>query len=142
MFMLLFILFNISEGDIMSKKYESVEKCENYVIHREAVNRVRAKMPLEESLYDLAELFKVFGDTTRIKILWALDEEEMCVCDIAALLNMTQSAISHQLRILKNARLVKYRREGKIVYYSLDDDHVRQIFDQGLIHINEEQQSV
>ena len=95
-------------------------------------------MPQEETLYDLAELFKVFGDSTRIKILWALDEAEMCVCDIAFLLNMTQSAISHQLRVLKQAELVKSRREGKIVFYSLEDEHVKQIFDQGLIHISEE----
>jgi len=94
-------------------------------------------MPLEETLYDLAELFKVFGDSTRIKILWALDEAEMCVCDIAVLLKMTQSAISHQLRLLKQADLVKSRREGKIVFYSLEDEHVKQIFDQGLIHISE-----
>ena len=94
--------------------------------------------PQEETLYDLAELFKVFGDSTRIKILWALDEAEMCVCDIAFLLNMTQSAISHQLRVLKQAELVKSRREGKIVFYSLEDEHVKQIFDQGLIHISEE----
>jgi len=99
---------------------------------------VREKMPQEETLYDLAELFKVFGDSTRIKILWALDESEMCVCDIAVLLDMTQSAISHQLRVLKQTNLVKNRREGKVVYYSLVDEHVRQIFDQGLIHINEE----
>lgn len=95
-------------------------------------------MPQEETLYDLAKLFKVFGDSTRIKILWALDESEMCVCDIAFLLNMTQSAISHQLRVLKQAELVKSRREGKIVFYSLEDEHVKQIFDQGLIHISEE----
>jgi len=94
-------------------------------------------MPSEENLYDVAELFKVFGDTTRIKIICALFEAEMCVCDIANLLGMTQSAISHQLRVLKQARLVKYRREGKIVYYSLDDEHVRHIFNQGLAHINE-----
>ena len=94
-------------------------------------------MPKEETLYDLAELFKVFGDTTRVKILYALFAAEMCVCDIAALLNMSQSAISHQLRILKQARLVKFRRQGRVVYYSLDDEHVKQIFDQGLTHINE-----
>ena len=94
-------------------------------------------MPQEESLYNLAELFKVFGDSTRIRILCALHEAEMCVCDIAVLLNMTQSAISHQLRVLKQANLVKNRKEGKVVYYSLVDDHVREIFDQGLIHINE-----
>jgi ArsR family transcriptional regulator len=95
-------------------------------------------MPQEELLYDLAELFKVFGDSTRTKILWALDEEEMCVCDIAYLLNMTQSAISHQLRVLKQAKLVKNRREGKIVFYSLDDEHIRQILEIGLIHIMED----
>jgi len=112
-------------------------KCDCHMIHEDIVNMVKAKMPLEENLYDLAELFKVFGDTTRIKILCALTESEMCVCDIAALLNMTQSAISHQLRVLKQARLVKFRREGKIVYYSLDDEHIKRIFDQGLIHIKE-----
>ena len=93
-------------------------------------------MPPEEKLYDLAELFKVFGDSTRIKILCALQEEVMCVCDIAALLGMTQSAISHQLRILKQAGLVKYRRDGKVVYYSLDDEHVSNIFAQGFAHIS------
>lgn len=111
--------------------------CDCTIIHEDVINKVKAKMPVEENLYDLAELFKVFGDTTRIKILWALVESEMCVCDIAALLNMTQSAISHQLRVLKQARLVKYKKEGKVVYYSLDDEHVGQIFDQGLAHINE-----
>lgn len=114
-----------------------LDRCDSNIIHKDIVNAVKEKMPSEENLYDLAELFKVFGDSTRIKILWALVESEMCVCDIAALLNMTQSAISHQLRVLKQARLVKNRREGKVVYYSLDDDHVKQIFDQGLIHINE-----
>ncbi|AUS96714.1 transcriptional regulator [Clostridium thermosuccinogenes] len=122
----------------MAKEYEQIERCDCDVIHEDVVNQVKSKMPQEETLYDLAELFKVFGDSTRIKILWALDEAEMCVCDIAVLLNMTQSAISHQLRVLKQANLVKSRKEGKIVYYSLDDEHVRQIFDQGLIHINEE----
>ena len=122
----------------MAKKYNPIERCDCDVIHEDIVNEVKGKMPEEESLYDLAELFKVFGDSTRIKILWALDEAEMCVCDIAVLLNMTQSAISHQLRVLKQANLVKNRKEGKVVYYSLDDDHVKNIFDQGLIHINEE----
>lgn len=116
---------------------DSIERCDCEVIHEEVVNKVKENMPEEETLYDLAELFKVFGDSTRIKILWALDKAEMCVCDIAALLNMTQSAISHQLRVLKQAKLVKNRKEGKVVYYSLDDEHVRQIFDQGLTHINE-----
>jgi len=124
-------------GDDMFKKYNAIEKCDCEVIHEDVVNQVRAKMPEEEVLYDLAELFKIFGDSTRIKILWALNEAEMCVCDIAILLNMTQSAISHQLRILKQANLVKNRRDGKVVYYSLNDCHVKQIFDQGLSHINE-----
>jgi DNA-binding transcriptional ArsR family regulator len=116
---------------------KKLECCDSNVIHEEIINQVKDKMPKEEILYDLAELFKVFGDSTRIKILWALDASEMCVCDIAALLNMSQSAISHQLRVLKQAKLVKNRKEGKVVYYSLDDDHVRQIFDQGLAHIYE-----
>ncbi|NLK27818.1 MAG: winged helix-turn-helix transcriptional regulator [Clostridiales bacterium] len=121
----------------MTKKTEAIERCSCDVIHEDVVHEVKGKMPEEETLYDLAEFFKVFGDSTRIKILWALDAAEMCVCDIAALLNMTQSAISHQLRVLKQANLVKNRKDGKVVYYSLDDDHIRQIFDQGLIHINE-----
>ena len=121
----------------MVKNRESVESCSCNVIHEEAVAKARTSMPQEETLYDLAELFKVFGDTTRIKILCALFESEMCLCDIAALLGMNQSAISHQLRVLKQTRLVKYRKEGKVVYYSLDDEHVKQIFDQGLVHINE-----
>lgn len=111
--------------------------CDCGVIHEDAVRLVKSRMPEEENLYDLAELFKVFGDSTRIKILCALAESELCVCDIAALFNMTQSAISHQLRVLKQASLVKSRKDGKIVYYSLADDHVRQIFDQGLSHVNE-----
>ena len=122
----------------MARQMQPVDRCDCEVIHEEIVTSVRAKMPQEETLYDLAELFKIFGDSTRIKILWALDESEMCVCDLAVLLNMTQSAISHQLRILKQADLVKSRKEGKIVFYSLIDEHVKQIFDQGLIHITEE----
>ena len=100
-------------------------------------SRVLGDMPAEEDLYDLAELFKVFGDTTRIRILYVLFEAEMCVCDIAELLNMTQSAISHQLKVLKQARLVRNRREGKQIYYSLADDHVRTIIGQGMDHITE-----
>lgn len=121
----------------MFENKAGIESCSCATIHEEVVVKVRESMPGEETLYDLAELFKVFGDTTRIKILCALFESEMCVCDIAALLSMNQSAISHQLRVLKQARLVKYRKDGKIVYYSLDDEHVKQIFDQGLVHINE-----
>ena len=122
----------------MPREKQAIERCDCDVIHEDIVNRVKDKMPQEETLYDLAELFKVFGDSTRIKILWALDESEMCVCDIAVLLNMTQSAISHQLRVLKQANLVKNRRDGKIVFYSLEDEHIKQIFDQGLVHISEE----
>lgn len=111
--------------------------CDCVVIHEDAVNRAKAAMPAEESLYDLAELFKVFGDSTRIKILCALAGSDLCVCDIAALFGMTQSAISHQLRVLRQANLVKYRKEGKIVYYCLADEHVKQIFEQGMSHVNE-----
>ncbi len=121
----------------MEENRVSIESCSCSIIHEDAVSKVRNSMPEEETLYDLAELFKVFGDTTRIKILCALFESEMCVCDIAALLSMNQSAISHQLRVLKQASLVKYRKEGKVVYYSLDDEHVKLIFDQGLVHIRE-----
>jgi ArsR family transcriptional regulator len=117
--------------------YSEIEKCDCTVLHEDIIEKVRKSMPPEESLYDLAELFKVFGDSTRIRILHALSASEMCVCDIAALLGMTQSAISHQLRVLKQARLVKYRKDGKVIYYSLADDHVNQIFAQGLEHVNE-----
>lgn len=114
-----------------------IDTCSCVDIHENVVTNAKNTMPEEEMLYDMAELFKVFGDTTRIKILYALFANEMCVCDIASLLNMTHSAISHQLRVLKQARLVKFRKEGKVVYYSLDDDHVSQIFDCGLHHIEE-----
>ena len=119
------------------KKNSEIESCSCTIIHDEIVEKVKKHMPVEEELYDLAEVFKIFGDSTRIKILSALFEHEMCVCDIACLLNMSQSAISHQLRILKQASLVKNRRDGKIIFYSLDDDHVKHIFDQGLAHIRE-----
>ena len=105
--------------------------------HEEIVEKVMDRMPDEEILYDLAELFKIFGDSTRIRILYVLFESEMCVYDIARLLNMSQSAISHQLRALKQSKLVKYRREGKTIFYSLADDHVRTIVDQGMEHITE-----
>ena len=113
------------------------EYCSCNVIHKEVVENVKNKLPKEETLYDLAELFKVFGDSTRIKIICSLFESEMCVCDLSVLLNISQSAISHQLRVLKSARLVKFRRAGKVIYYSLDDEHIKQIFDAGLHHINE-----
>lgn len=106
-------------------------------VNQGVVNKVIECLPPEEILYDVAELFKVFGDSTRIKIICALFESEMCVYDLAATLQMTQSAISHQLRILKNASLVKFRRDGKMMYYSLDDDHVKQIFDAGYKHVIE-----
>ena len=105
--------------------------------HKETVDKVNSDMPDEELLYDLAELYKVFGDSTRIRILYVLFEAEMCVCDIAQLLNMTQSAISHQLRILKQSRLVKFRREGKTIFYSLLDEHVHSILSQGMEHVTE-----
>ena len=113
------------------------ESCSCNVIHKEVVENVKNKLPKEETLYDLAELFKVFGDSTRIKIIFSLFESEMCVCDLSVLLNISQSAISHQLRVLKSARLVKFRRAGKVIYYSLDDEHIKQIFDAGLHHITE-----
>ena len=114
-----------------------VECCDEYALHPDILSRARLEMPDEERLYDLAELFKVFGDTTRIRILYVLFESEMCVCDIAELLGMTQSAISHQLRVLKQARLVRSRRDGKTVYYFLADEHVRTIIGQGMEHIEE-----
>ena len=106
-------------------------------VHPDVVERVQAQMPEEEALYDLAELYKVFGDSTRIKILYVLFAAELCVYDIAQLLGMTQSAVSHQLRILKNNKLVKFRREGKTVFYALDDDHVRSILKLGMEHLGD-----
>lgn len=113
------------------------DNCDYMHLHEDIIHNVNEKMPEDEILYDLAELFKIFGDSTRIKILYALFESEMCVCDIANLLNMTQSAISHQLRSLKQAKLVKYRREGKTVFYSLADGHVHTIINQGMEHVSE-----
>ena len=121
----------------MKNNSDVIEKCTCNVIHDDIVNKVKSLLPKEEILYDLAELFKVFGDSTRIKIICALFESEMCVCDLSALLGISQSAISHQLRTLKNARLVRYRRDGKVIYYSLDDDHIKHIFDEGYRHITE-----
>lgn len=121
----------------MPKQKKDQVQCDCTIVHADIIERVRNKMPEEESLYDLAEFFKVFGDSTRIKIIWALFESEMCVCDIAYLLNMTQSAISHQLRVLKQARLVKPRRDGKNIFYSLDDEHIEAIFKEGFCHISE-----
>ena len=106
-------------------------------IHAELVSSVNRDMPAEEMLYDLAELFRIFGDSTRIKILYALFESEMCVGDIAALLGTSQSAVSHQLRVLKQSKLVKFRRKGKTVFYALADDHVRTIIGMGMEHLCE-----
>ena len=114
-----------------------IERCGCLFVHEDAVDEVLGGMPNDETLYDLAELFKVFGDSTRIKILYALFEAELCVCDISRLLGISQSAVSHQLRVLKGSRLVKFRKEGKTVFYSLADDHVRRIIAQGMEHVNE-----
>ena len=116
---------------------EHALSCELIHHHDDLVERIVHEMPPEEDLYDLADFFKVFADTTRIKILYVLLKEEMCVCDIAQTLEMTQSAISHQLRILKQMDLVKNRRDGKTIYYSLADAHIVSILNQGMEHINE-----
>ena len=121
----------------MKEKDEIIETCECEHTHKNIIDKVRSMMPDEDTVYDVAELFKVFGDSTRIRILFVLFEAEVCVCDLAEALNMTQSAISHQLKILKQNKLVKSRREGKSVFYSLADDHVRTIISMGLEHIEE-----
>lgn len=128
----------IRNGKVKFIVDNDVLRCDCNIIHEDVVEKVRKQMPQDEKLYDLAELFKVLGDTTRVRILFALDKSEMCVCDISVLLNMTKSAVSHQLRSLKEARLVKYRKQGRNVYYSLDDGHVKSIFKQGMTHIEEE----
>jgi ArsR family transcriptional regulator len=131
----------------------SADRCDVSAIHIETVQRVRDRMPRDETLADVADLFKMFADSTRVKLLYALHAAdaawreggqmdgampgELCVCDLSALLNMTSSAVSHQLRALRQTRLVKYRREGKNVYYSLDDEHIGGIFQQGLDHAME-----
>ncbi len=117
---------------------QEIEVCGFLHVHEGKVAQVRALLPKEEPLTRLAELFKVFGDGTRIRILYALFEAEVCVCDLAKILGMTQSAVSHQLRILKQARLIKSRREGKTVFYALADDHVATLLSQGMEHIGEE----
>lgn len=116
---------------------EKTPTCECTIIHDDVVKNVKEHMLEDEVLFDLAELFKIFGDSTRVKILYALFKSTMCVCDIAALLSMSVSSISHQLRVLKQAKLVKFKKEGKVVYYSLDDEHVKSIFEQGLLHVKE-----
>ena len=120
--------------DIAKEHAESCEQCHH---HEDIVRQVEENIPCEEDMYDLAELYKVFGDTTRIKILSVLRLQEMCVCDIADSLSMTQSAISHQLRVLKQSHLVRNRREGKSIYYALDDSHISSILAQAMEHVNE-----
>ncbi len=112
--------------------------CQVQCIHPEAVERVKEQMPSQDILMDLADFFKVFGDHTRIRILTALYQEELCVCDLVEVLGMNQSAVSHQLRVLRGAKVVKFRKEGKMVYYSLDDEHVRELLSDGLAHIQED----
>lgn len=133
----------MKKEDNMKRITENKEKNENKnvcncdVVHDNVVDTVKSKMPDENMLSDLSDFFKVIGDNTRIKIIWALDESEMCVCDIASVLNMTKSAVSHQLKTLRNAKLVKFRKTGKEVFYSLADNHIKEIFEQGLEHIEE-----
>lgn len=111
--------------------------CDCDVIHEDIVKRVRGAMPEDKDFYDLANLYKMFSDKTRVRILWSLSREDMCVCDLAVLLGMTKSAISHQLKSLRLANLVKYDKQGKVVFYSLADDHVKDIFEKGFEHIHE-----
>ena len=122
-------------AEVVFKKEEVVCDCD--IIHQEAVDKSRKLMPEDNEIYNLSDFFKVLGDSTRLRILWALDDNELCVCDLAALLNMTQSAISHQLRALREATLVKNRREGKNIFYSIADDHIKHIIEIGLDHIRE-----
>ena len=126
-------------GETMQKDLDKEPVCcETVEVHEDLLRIVEQTMPEETELYDLAELFKVFGDSTRIRILFVLSSAEVCVCDLARVLNMTQSAISHQLRILKQNKLVKSRREGKSIFYSLADGHVSTIIAQGRDHIEED----
>lgn len=117
--------------------YDKAPNCDCNIIHDDLVEGAKAEMIEEEIVIDLADFFKVLGDSTRIKIISILSKREMCVCDLANVLDMKQSAISHQLRVLKNFKLVKYRRDGKVVYYSVDDHHVTEIFNIGLVHLND-----
>lgn len=116
---------------------EEVACCAETELHEANISLAQNNLPSDESIYDAAELFKVFGDSTRMKILYLLLESELCVCDIVALLGATQSAVSHQLRILKQSRLIRFRKQGRSVFYSLADEHVRKILDNGMEHIME-----
>jgi DNA-binding transcriptional ArsR family regulator len=120
-----------------ARAQDTIETCITKGIHRDTIRSVRGSMPDPIHLYDLADLFKLFGDSTRLGILWALSESEMCVCDLCALLRMKQPAVSHQLKNLKQTRVVKARRDGKVIYYSLDDDHIRKLLNLGMEHILE-----
>jgi ArsR family transcriptional regulator len=115
----------------------AIETCITKGIHRNTIRSVQQKLPDQIALYELADLFKLFGDSTRISILWALSESEMCVCDLCALLKMKQPAVSHQLKNLKQSRIIKARRDGKVIYYSLDDEHIRDLLNLGMNHIQE-----
>ena len=130
------------EITIINHRHDETEEvnevCETQHVHKKTVGAVKNAMPDEDTIYDLAELFKVFGDSTRTKIISALFEAELCVCDICAVLSMTKSAVSHQLRILRQTNIVKARRAGKEVFYSLDDDHIYQIYQTALKHLTEE----
>ena len=130
------IQMNVLRGTIMEQNKVN-EMCDITVIHQLEVENAKENFPKDDTLDKLSNLFKVIGDSTRSKILYLLSKNEFCVCDISAVLQMTQSAISHQLRVLKEAKLVKNRREGKVVYYSLKDEHVTDIFNLAFIHINE-----
>lgn len=123
--------------DVRSIDKINDEKCEVTLIHEDNVKKAINELPDDELIADLSDMFKIFGDQTRVKILMALESGELCVCDIAAVMNMSQSAISHQLRVLKQSNIVKTRRQGKVVYYSISDDHVKEIFDIAIVHVQE-----
>lgn len=123
--------------DVIDIDKPNDEKCEVTLIHEDNVKKAINELPDDELIADLSDMFKIFGDQTRVKILMALESGELCVCDIAAVMNMSQSAISHQLRVLKQSNTVKTRRQGKVVYYSISDDHVKEIFDIAIVHVQE-----
>ena len=123
--------------DVIDIDKPNDEKCEVTLIHENNVKKAINELPDDELIADLSDMFKIFGDQTRVKILMALESGELCVCDIAAVMNMSQSAISHQLRVLKQSNIVKTRRQGKVVYYSISDDHVKEIFDIAIVHVQE-----
>lgn len=120
-----------------SEKDEKIALCQEECVHTDLVDRVRQKMVSLDQLFELAELFKALGDSTRIRLLCALRHSELCVCDLVEIIGMTQSAVSHQLRVLRSNKIVKFRKEGKNVFYSLDDDHIRKLIEIGLEHVNE-----